>query len=715
MATGPYSQLAPLYLDEPHRNVLRQMETSYEQSVSIGQTYWFQANQDLEYYAGNQSAWTSSFGAGIPEQRRKQYNFNRIRPIINSISGHQRRNRKSSVVTPIENGDAQTADSFTKILLWINQQEGVLQTISDCFEGSLITGLTLLHTYIDYREDPVSGNIKVDALKFNQFMIDPFFRKHDLSDCNYVWRRSFLTKRECISLLPDHEEDIMNLTSNTSVNGRDAKFQFLPETYNPAITDLLTYDEYYYRDYRTQLMLADEETGEAIEWKSNDKEELNFFLDQNPNVKLIKQEIPTVSLALVVQGKVLYAGPNPSGSDRYPFVPVFCYFNPEMADFPNRIQGVTRGLRDAQFCYNRRKVIELDILESQLNSGFIMKENSLVNPNDAYLTGQGRTLFIKQTAQMSDIIRLDSPAIPPTTLQISETLAKEMNFISGVSEESMGMASDDVPGILAMIRMKASVNSLEGVFDQLDRSQQLLARIHMDYIQTNFTPGKVQKILEGEQPPPQFYNKAFGRYHVAIEDGLNTSTQRSMQLHQMVLLRNEAGIEFPADSYIEASNLQNKKKLLDSLEAQKQQQQQQQEQASQLQMQELQSKIELNVARSESERGLGLERASRVSENTGLGLERRARAVQEEQTGLLNLVRAMNEIETESIGHVKELFTIQSLMNDRQQQQEQTRPSDIDKAAESIAAVTSRSRQPQQVMQPQQEQQQPQQVMGGMQ
>jgi len=32
------------------------------------------------------------------------------------ISGHQRRNRKSTIVTPVENGDEMTADQFTKIL-----------------------------------------------------------------------------------------------------------------------------------------------------------------------------------------------------------------------------------------------------------------------------------------------------------------------------------------------------------------------------------------------------------------------------------------------------------------------------------------------------------------------------------------------------------------------------------------------------------------------
>lgn len=693
---SPFSQLAPMYLDEAHRDVLRRMETAYEQSISIGQTYWYEANQDIEYYAGNQSAWTTGYGVGLPESRRKQFNFNRIRPKINGISGHQRRNRKSTVVTPIENGDAQTADQFTKIMMWINTQEGVLNTISDAFQGSLITGLTLLHTYIDYRTDPVSGNIKVDALSYNQFLIDPFFRKQDLSDCNYIWRRSFLTKRECISLLPDQEESIMSLTSNTSVNGRDAKFQFLPETYNPAITDLLTYDEFYFRDYRTQLMIADGETGEIIEWKSNDKEMLQRFLEENPMCELIKQEIPTVSLALVVQGKCLYSGPNPSGSDLYPFVPVMCYFHPEMVDFPNRIQGVVRGLRDAQYCYNRRKVIELDILESQLNSGFIMKENSLVNPNDAYLTGQGRTLFVKQTAQMSDIQRLDSPAIPPTTLEVSSILAKEIDYISGMSEEASGQAQDDVSGILAMVRMKASVNTLEGVFDQLDRSQALLGRIHMDYIQTNFTPGKVQKILEGDQPAPQFYNKAFGRYHVAIEEGLNTMTQRQMQLAQMVQLKAEAGIDFSPEDMLEASNLQNKTKILENMEKRNQQAQQQQQQISELQMREMQAKIENLEGQAEANRGLGLERASRVEENSALAVERRAAAIRDQDEGLLSLVKAMKEIDSQDISHISELMAISDMMKARQNQEEQQRAPATEKAAESIAAVSSRSRQPEQ-------------------
>src|SRR5690606_37304177 len=137
---------------------------------------------------------------------------------------------------------------------------------------------------------------------------------------------------------------------------------------------------------------------------------------------------------ILVQGRVLYDGPNPIGIDQYPFVPVLGYYTPEMPYFPCRIQSVVPGLRDAQYLYNRRKIIELDILESQINSGFKYKENALVDPKDIFLSGQGRGLALKEEAQMSDVEQIIPPSVPPSMIQLSEILGKEIQEISGVNE-----------------------------------------------------------------------------------------------------------------------------------------------------------------------------------------------------------------------------------------------------------------------------------------
>ncbi len=640
------------------------MEAFYTESITINQSFWGEADTDTRFEAGDQTLWNDLYG-NLPANRRRQFNFNRIKRVVNMISGHQRRNRKSTIVTPIENSDAQTADQFTKVMMWINQQEGVLDTISESFHGALVTGMNLLHVWMDYRSDPISGNIRVDNCSYNSFLIDPYFRKPDLSDCNSIWKRSFVTKRECISLLPDRTEEILGLMGNDSGTGRDAKFQFMPESYNYGYKNLLTYDEYYYRDYRTQKMLVDTQTGESMEWKSSNNDALRQFLSLYPQVTLIDQEIPTVRLAIVVQGKVMYHGPNPMGIDQYPFVPVLAYYNPQMPYFPWRIQGVVRGLRDPQFLYNRRKIIELDILESQVNSGWIYKENALVNPLDVFnVTGQGKGIALKDEAQMTDVQQIVAPQIPPTMIELSRILGQEIQEISGVNEELLGSATDDKAGILSMLRQGAGLTTLQILFDQLDRSQKLLGRLIIDLIQANFTPGKVKRILE-EEPSPQFYNKAFGRYDAAVEEGMNTTTQKQMYFAQLLQLR-ETGIPIPDDALIEAATLQDKKKLLESMEAAKQQQMQMQQMQMQAALEEQKARTHLANARATADEGLGVERLSRVEENRALAVERRAAAVKDHDQGLLNLVKALKEIDTIDLQHIEKLLTLSNVIKSQE-------------------------------------------------
>ncbi len=633
-----FPQLGPQYYDESHKDILSRMEAFYADSITINQSFWGEADTDLRFYLGDQTLWNDLYG-NLPANRRRMFSFNRIMRIINMIEGYQRRNRKSTICVGVENSDDETADQFTKILMHIADTEKVYETISDSFHGALISGMNLLHVWVDYREDPISGTIKVDNCPHNYFLIDPYFKKADLSDCNGLWKRTFVTKREAISLMPHYTEEILGLHG---VDNRDGKFQFAAESYNYGLKNLLTYDEFWYRDYRKQKMLVDTQTGETLEWRSQDEDRLRLFLQTYPTVTIIEQEVPTVRLAVVIQGRVFYDGPNPMGIDQYPFVPVFAYYEPHCEYFPWRIQGVVRGLRDSQYLYNRRRIIELDILESQINSGWKYKENALVNPKDIFLSGQGKGLAIKEEAQMTDVEQIMPPQVPPSMIQLSELLAKEISEVSGVNEELLGSAQDDKAGILSMLRQGAGLTTLQRLFDQLDRSQALLGRLMINIIQANYTPGKVDKILEnGQHPTAQFYNKAFGKYNAVVEEGMNTTTQRQMNFVQLFELR-QAGIPIPDEQLIEASTLQNKKKLMDSIAQINQARQQQQQQQTQIQMQELQARAELAHARAQADYGLSAERAHE--------------AEKDDKVALLNLIKALKEIDTMDLSHIEQLI-----------------------------------------------------------
>lgn len=647
----------PEHLPEHYGAIKRKIDSDYSANQAIWQVYWTEATLDTRLEAGD-TALMADLNQQLPNNNRGSWYFNRVRPLCNMVSGYQRRNRKSTIVVPLENGDQKTADQWTKILLGIYKREGVNETISEAFhQGACIAGMNLLHVYMDYSKDPVNGDVKVDNCSYNSFFIDPYFRKLDLSDCAFVWRRSYLSHSAAAALMPDKYDEIMALPGNPTGTGRDGRFQYMPESYGQTQQNRLAYDEYYYRAYRKQKLLIDKETGDTLDVTLQTDLDIEQFILQYPQVTVIEQEIPTVRLAIMIQDKVLFDGQNPLNLDRYPFIPVVGFYNPMMPYFYSRIQGICRSLRDPQILLNRRIILSADMLESQVNSGWKFKENAVVDVKHLFQTGQGRIIPLKEEAQMTDVEAIIPPQIPPSFFQLQDTFSKELNLVSGINEELMGSALDDKAGILSALRQGAGLTTLQPLFDKLDYSQNLLGEVVMDAVRLNYTPGKIKNLLEGEEPEALFYNKAFGKYHCMVEMGFNTESQKQMQFAQLMQLK-EMGVALPDSVLVDACTLQNKDRLMETIQKQQEMQQQQQQQQMQIQMQELQARTELSHARAQADMGLGAERYSRIEENKALAYERMAQANKDDELALLNKVKILKELETIDFNHLTSLITM---------------------------------------------------------
>lgn len=663
----------PEYLNDSYGAIKKKIDSDYSANQAIWQVYWTEATIDTRLEAGD-TALMAELNQSLPNNNRGSWYFNRTRPLCNMVSGHQRRNRKSTIFVPLENGDQKTADQITKAILGIYKREGVYETISEAFhQGACIAGMNLLHAYMDYRNDPVSGDLKIDNCSYNSFFIDPYFRKTDLSDCAFVWRRSYLSHSGAAALMPDKYEEIMALEGNPTGTGRDGRFSYMPESYGQTQQNRLAYDEYYYRDYRKQRLLIDKKTGETFEITNQTDLDIQTFLSHYPQVSMIEQDIPTVRLAIMIQDKVFYDGPNPLNIDIYPFVPVLGFYNPMMPYFYSRIQGICRSLRDPQILFNRRVILSADAAESVVNSGWIFKENAVIDVKHLFQTGQGRIIPLKEEAQMTDIQQIAPPNIPQYFFQLQDTFSKEMNLVSGINEELMGSALDDKAGILSALRQGAGLTTLQPLFDRLDYSQNLLGELVMKIVQNNYTPGKIKNLLEGEEPAPLFYNKAFGKYHCMVELGFNTESQKQMQFAQLVQLK-ELGVPIPDASLIEAATIQNKDKIIEQIQQQQQQAQQMQMAQMQSQMQEQQARTQLAQARSVADQGLGAERFSRIDENKALAEERRAAAVKDDQMALLNFAKAIKEIQNIDIDQLQRIVSLHKMMDVSEQVRENPRP-----------------------------------------
>ena len=629
------------------------MDETYAQAITINQSFWSEADIDTRFKVGDQSVFDDYYG-NLPSARKKSFYFNRIRRICNLITGFQRRNRKSTITVPVEHNDDKSSSQWSKILYHTMREANCDENVSEAFEhGGVTTGMSLLNTWIDYNKDPESGDIRVDHVPYNSFLIDPYFRKKDLSDCNFIWRRQWLSKDAIKAIVP---EDKREFVEGLQARGnRDGKFQFMSEAYNYGMYNLLSYDEYWYKDMRPAQFLVDTEMGLTREWNGSD-EDMEAFLNAYPQLAIKETLVPTVKLIVVVDGHTVYNGKNPLGIDRYPFVPFIGYYEPNIPYFPWRVQGVVRNLRDAQFLYNRRKVIELDILESQVNSGFKYKPTSMVNPRDIYLEGQGKGIALKQEADMNDVQEIQPAAIPASMLQLSEILGKEMQEISGVNEELLGSADDDKAGILSMLRQGAGLTTLQVLFDQLDASQKLLGEIFVELVQKNYTEGKIGRIL-GEEPVPEFKTKSFLSYDVRVEEGINTASQRQAQFAQLIHLR-ELGLPIPTKTILNAATLQDKEELLKDIAEQEQQAAQAEQAQMQQQMAVLQAQVEDLQAKAAANYGLGIERASGQNENAELAVERRAKAIEDISDARLNRAKTLTELQNIDITRIQQLLDI---------------------------------------------------------
>lgn len=621
-------------------SIRQAMNKNYTDCINILQTQWGQSDLDQRFAMGDQDVWGQIF-PGSSTYRRKMFNFNLINSTLQMISGYQRRNRKSSVCIPVQSPMQKTADQMTKCLYYVHNQSGAYQVYSDAFEqGALTQGIGLVSIFKDTTSDPVSGDIKIRYVDFKSVLIDPYFRRHDLSDCRFVWTRQFFDRDEAANLYPQFRDEILGLPKGSY---RDDKFYYMPEVYQIQFPNLIAFDEYWYLSSRECDYLVDVETNETQEF-GGDEEDLRIILSSFKNrLKVIRKSKPTVRRSIVLNDRVLVDEPNPYGLDRYPYVPFLAYFTPDSPYYAYKFRGVVRDMRDCQYLFNRRKVADLDILESQ-QQGLKVKKGALVTPDDALNQGNGRVLTIDDRFQMDDVQPM--PIVPPspTMIQMEQMLQETLSRISGVNETMLGADINDKAGIISMMRNSAGITTLTRLFDQFDEAQRQCGDVILEMIQKNWTYGKVKQVI-GEEPTSEFDNKAFFKYGCKVVQGALTETQQQLQLQQLLYFRESTGINIPARVIIEASTLQNKDKLIEAIEAEEEAQKKAQEQLHQIQMQQIAVETAQKMGYAKSQEALATERLAKVQLDKAINAERIQRAEEDKTAAALNLVKAVKEIQ----------------------------------------------------------------------
>lgn len=617
--------------------------------------YYAAAFRDLRMYAGDQ--WTQVEKTSLEQQKRMVLVLNKVRRVINLYSGYERENRLSTVCAPIEDSDEDTADLLSDVMLYVYDKGDAHHVISEAFEHSLKTGLAIVGIYIDYSTDKVNGNIRFYWKPFNALMLDPYFTKRDLSDCDQASTRDLLSRDQVKCMLPWIDPSIID---NIPTGIRDNKYQYLGiyRQYNSTYIakNLLTYDQYWVRINKPQKYLVDLDTGVTQEWNGTKEEEekIREAIAQNEQVQIINSYKRTVELNIIVGGRLLYSGPDPTGLDTFPFVALIAYFEPLLDTIELKIQGLVRSIYDAQRQYNRRHSQIIDLMESVINTGWISKNGAVVDPTMLLQSGQSRNVVLNDGFDVNaDIREINAPQVPPGYLQYQDIIDKNIMEIPGGSEELLGISStgdSQVSGRLAEVRSSNGLKGNRGLYDNLEQTLKWLGQIVLKAIQLNFTPGKVWRITKRD-PTPEFFSGEFGQYDSVIKQAILTQTQKAAYYYQLLQLR-EIGIAIPDDEIIDAAPLQGKVRLRQKMAEIAQAQQE----ASKMEMETANRQAQLEMSQIDNNLALAQERRARVIADIGLARERISEGEQNKAKALLDNAKTFAEIEDLDRGHFLEVM-----------------------------------------------------------
>lgn len=639
----------PMPNEYPENSIINEFDKAYLDAWLSWSDFYPLANTDLRFYLGDQ--WDYQERQKLFDEGRNAWSFNLIRKNINMVDGYQRTHRLTSMVTPQQPKDQQAADDLSDLLQYVMQSGDGYKAISDSFSGAIKTGWNLCTVFMDYTNDPVNGDIKFGREPYSGFITDPFFTKLDFSDCGYVIRRKYMSPEQACALLPGYEEKVWYVYKQGWA--RDDKFTWLPYQTQAEGLNYVAYNEYYKQVWKKTPVLVDEITGEHMDWTGS-KDSLKYMLETYPQLKKIYKKKKSIECHIIINDVFFKTVENQYGLDEYPFVPFVGVFEPESEEWGLKLQSLVRCMVSPQVESNKRLSQMTDLVESQINSGWIADEESVINPRSLFQTGQGKVIWRDRSAKPGALERIQPSQIPPSMFQLQDLYAKSMSEILGINDAAFGIpASGNESGVMMMLRQGASITNLQGVFDNLRYAQKHLSKKVLKLIQT-WTPEKIERIL-GRKPTEQFYSKNFIEYDIAITEGPLTDTQKQTFFRQLVdvyTLSGGAGVSpITPRMLVENAPMQSKGTIMAQIKANEEQQmqlqQQQQMQAQQLQQVQIQAVsagIENTKASSIEKLAGAKERISRTQSDLALATERISESEQNRAQAALDRAKTMVEV-----------------------------------------------------------------------
>lgn len=639
----------------------------FQENYRYAHDYWAPFVKDAQVYtlAASGYTWSDDERKALIKEGREPMELNIMRRPLQFFSGYLRDNINEIVYAPVEGSDQKTADQFTKLGYYIWDKGFGFPTFLDACDEAMKSGIALCGLQMDYSKDFVNGDARFFKRTYNSFYLDPTFESLDLNDASFAITRDLIDKQYAKQLMPfiDPKE-----IDDLSMSYRDDKFM----SYHPEFTtfsrkrNLLAYDQYYKRITKKRKFLVDMKSAYYRDITDFPREEVKKLelgiyrfnemrrnadeleIDENdiPEVEIREVDRQFVELNILLNGQHMYCGEDKTGIvETYPFVPVICYMEPSIWMPSQRIQGIAACNWSAQRQFVKRHMKIIDMMDSDISTGFKYLIGSVPDPSDMQQSGQNKLIGVdpeNAPQGLDSVQQLSGGGANPALIAYQEVLDKLTLTLSNVTESALGIdekGNTQISGRLAQVRIAQGLRGNRKLFDGIETSQELLGGLLLKVIQNHYPPGKVERIL-AERPTEQFYEGEFEQYDAVIKEGVRSKSQKDAYYYELVNLKRDGIVDVPQSEIVKALSMSGLSDLEEAMEAQDEQLAKKAAQEQEL----IAKQMELLEASKQEKLGLAKEREARVQSNLALKDERESEAQQNIAQAALDRAKAISEI-----------------------------------------------------------------------
>lgn len=567
------------------------------------------AKEDHNFALGDQ--WSEEERQILQDQGRPALTFNRIKPIIQIISGYQRENSSRIKVNPEGGEDRIFSEVMDRIMRQVDKWSHLGYKMSYWFDDGLYVGKAWLEAVMTYEADPLKGELRFLQRSPYQILIDPDFNEYDLNEypmAQYAFKITRLTRDVLKEIYPKYANLIDGFISDTDdqvANGGNLLKEGSDDDYGnrPNITTVVkktdaddesglkrdnkfTVKEYWRPKMVDKYFVVNKDSGEPTRFDT--KEEAESFAAGQGFGKAISRKVPEMWVAAMVGGFVVQDEKSPfepyySG---YPFFRFLADWAPSAETETLKVQGVVRQLKDPQREKNKSKSQTLHILNTQANSGWIGDEEALTAEGWKRLEEMGAKAGITVKKRKGYELREILPKGPnPGHLAREQQADEEFKQISAINPDLLGVQQDTSSGKAISLRIRQAVLSLVRIFHNYRYSKEIIGKFILTMVPALFDPKKMAKVLGpdymAKAVDPQRYPGGLNEGHIAaflqmvgdnkydvfVSEADQNKTIRYETFTDLVELV-KAGIPIPPDLIIDYMDIANSEEVKNKIKEQ---------------------------------------------------------------------------------------------------------------------------------------------------